>query len=255
MMKKSKRGATPRQDNTRPTKTAAPALGKRASTSTEDVPSYQGPKKTGKKPSLNAKSTGSAKVAFKPGLARHPSSVTGEAMMGDQVARSSRSKVTPVREQYVRLRIRVHNDRLTILDSHLVDGPLSQTNSFSGTNAYEVTLGDRLLHAGALPDLGVQRSFVNPNGPPEQWGHHFTERPIYEFMARVPAHELSPKTIGDIKVRLYRLKDEARTDRIGSAPLAQQFERQIRPIGELVGLPTSVLPAAIEKRGGRTPSI
>jgi hypothetical protein len=56
-------------------------------------------------------------------------------------------------------------------------------------------------------------------------------------------------------VRLYRLKDEARTDRLGSAPLTQQFERQIRQIAELVGLPASVLPEAIEKRGGRTPSI
>ena len=33
-----------------------------------------------------------------------------------------------------------------------------------------------------------------------------------------------------------------------------QFERELRPIAELVGLPDSVLPEAIEKRGARTPS-
>jgi len=148
----------------------------------------------------------------------------------------------------------VHNGRLSVIDSHLVDGPLSQTTGFSGAHAYEVTLGDRLLHAGALPDLGVQRSFVNPAGPPQQRGHYFTERPIYEFMARLPAGEVSRETIGKIAVRLYRVKDEARTDRLRSAPLAQQFERQVRQIGELVGLPASVLPRAIEKRGGCTPS-
>jgi hypothetical protein len=74
-------------------------------------------------------------------------------------------------------------------------------------------------------------------------------------MARVPAHEVSRESIGNITVRLYRLKDEARTDRLGLAPLARQFERQMRQISELVGLPASVLPEAIEERGGRTPNI
>jgi len=45
------------------------------------------------------------------------------------------------------------------------------------------------------------------------------------------------------------------TDRLGSAPLAHQFARQIRQVAELVGLPASVLPEAIEERGGHTPSV
>jgi hypothetical protein len=151
--------------------------------------------------------------------------------------------------------VRVRGDRLSVIDSHLVDGPLGQTQGFSGPNVYEVTVDDRLLHAGALPDLGVQRSFVNPVGPPEQQGHHFTDRSTYEFMARVPAHEVTPETIGKIAVRLHRAKDEARTDRLGSAPLAHQFPREIRQVAELVGLPASVLPEAIEERGDRTPSV
>lgn len=256
-MKKGKHGVFPRRDDTRPTKAAAPPPGKRASPDAGDieVPSYGGPKKTDKKPSRKARQTGPTKAVLKPGTARRPPSASGDVTPGDQIARPSRGKSAAGREQYVRLRIRVHNDRLSVIDSHLVDGPLSQTKAFSGTNAYEVTVGDRLLHAEALPDLGVQRSFVNPAGPPEQRGHYFTERPIYEFTARVPAHEVSRKTIGNITVRLYRLKDEARTDRLGSAPLTRQFERQIRQIAELVGLPASALPEAIEKRGGRTPSV
>ena len=141
---------------------------------------------------------------------RRPRSASGDVPLEDQIARSSREKSATRWEQYIRLRIRVHNDRLSIIDSHLVDGPLSQTRGFSAANAYEVTLGDRLLHAGALPDLGVQRSFVNPAGPPEQRGHYFTERPTYEFIARLPADEVSRETIGKIAVRLYRVKDEAR---------------------------------------------
>lgn len=256
-MKKVKRGAPPRQDDRRPTKPAAPVPGKRAGAGTGNVeaPSYDGPKKTDKKPTRKAGQTGRTKAVLKPDAARRPTSASVEVPPGDQIARSSREKQAAVREQYVRLRIRVHNDRLTVIDSHLVDGPLRQPIVFSGTNAYEVTAGDRLLHAEPLPDLGVQRSFVNPTGPPEQQGHYFTERPIYEFMARVPAHEVSRETIRNITVRLYRLKDEARTDRLGSAPLARQFERQIRQVAELTGLPASVVPEAIEKRGGHTPSV
>jgi hypothetical protein len=256
-MKKGKGLAAPRRDDRRPTKAAPPPPGSRVSPRTGhvEVPSYGGPKKTDKKPSRKGRQSGRTKAALKPRTVRRPPSASGDATLGDQIARSSRRKSAAGREQYIRLRIRVHNDRLSVIDSHLVDGPLGQTKGFSGANAYEVTLGDRLLHAGALPDLGVQRSFPNLAGPPEQRGHYFTERPIYEFTARLPAHEVSRETIGKIAVRLYRVKDEARTDRLGSAPLARQFERQVRQIGELVGLPASVLPQAIQKRGGRTPSV
>ena len=155
------------------------------------------------------------------------------------------------------MRIRVRDGRLSVVDSHLVDGPLGQTSGFSVGNAYEIILDNRLLHAGELLDLGVQRSFVNPDpkAPLEQKGHHITERSVYEFMARVPAAEVTPDTIGRIAVRLHRVKEHARADRMGEAPLGKQFEREMRPIAEFVGLPESVLPEAIEKRGGRTPSL
>jgi hypothetical protein len=156
--------------------------------------------------------------------------------------------------QYVRLRIRLRGDQMSVLDSHLVDGPLGQVTGFPGTNAYEVTLDGRLLHAGALPDLGVQRSFPNPDGPRLQQGHFMTERDVVEFMARVPAEELTPESIGRVRVTLHRVTEEARAPRLGDEPLAQQFERQLRPVAELDGLPESVLPDAIEARGGRTPS-
>ena len=71
----------------------------------------------------------------------------------------------------------------------------------------------------------------------------------------MPAHEVTPETISAITLRLHRIKEEARTDRLGSEPLAVQFPREMRPVAELVGLPESVLPAAIEARGGRTPSV
>ncbi len=161
------------------------------------------------------------------------------------------------KEQYIRLRVRVRDDRLSVVDSHLVDGPLSPPRSFSGSNAYDLTLDDRLLAAGDLPDLGVQRSFVNPDrkAPKAQHGHHITERGAFEFTARLPAAAVTPDTLGRITLRLYRVKEVAAADRLEPVSLGRQFERQMRPIAELKGLPEAALPAAIEKRGGRTPGI
>jgi hypothetical protein len=39
----------------------------------------------------------------------------------------------------VRLRVRVRGDRLTVLDSHLVDGPLTEATTLHGAGVYEVT--------------------------------------------------------------------------------------------------------------------
>jgi len=156
-------------------------------------------------------------------------------------------------EQYVRLRVQVRGDRMTVLDSHLVDGPLAAPTTLHGAGVYEVTVGDRLVHAAAVPDLGLeQRSFPNPDGPPDQHGHHLTERTISEFSVRIPAEELTAETIGTVNVRLHRLVDPASGVRVGAQSLRAQLNEQVEPVAELAGLPESVLPEAIEARGGRT---
>jgi len=158
-------------------------------------------------------------------------------------------------EGYVRLRVRVRGDRLSVIDSHLVEGPLSQTTAFHGVNAYDVTRRERLLHAGPIPDMGgTQRSFAAPSGPAEGLGHHLTSREVTEFAVRVPAHEVTAESIGEIRVRLHRVDEATRVARLGAAPLAAQLEGRATPVAELVGLPESVLPEAIVARGGRTAS-
>jgi hypothetical protein len=257
-MNKSKGRHAVQIDDRRPSKPESPVAGKREPQATTDAPAYDGPKKTQKRPTGNTRGARVAKPAA--GQVQRPRASAKPGEFGDQVPPRKRraagsSSAGSGAEQYIRLRVRVRGDRLTVLDSHLVDGPLSQAQGFATANAYEVTVGDRLLHAGALPDLGMQRSFVNPDGPPEQHGHHFTERPIFEFTARVPAHEVTPETISTIAIRLHRIKEEARATRLSTEALAVQFPREVRPVAELIGLPASVLPEAIEARGGRTPSV
>jgi hypothetical protein len=260
-MNKSKRSSKARQDTELPTKPPIPPAGKRHRVTGAEVhiPAYEGPAKTDQMPKPKAGSgPGRTKPAFDPASVAKPQRRASTAAdFGDQKPRRTRAadKSGGGGVQYIRLRIRVENDSLTVVDSHLVDGPLGQATGFPGTNAYEVTLDNRLLHAGALPDLGMKRSLPNPAGPPEQRGHYFVEMPVYEFMARLPAAEVTPETIKRITVRLYRVKEQAQTRRLGPDPLSSQFAREMRRVAELEGLPESTLPEAIESRGGRTPSL
>jgi hypothetical protein len=253
-MNKTKRTGAVHVDDRLPKKPSASPAGKPVTqTDAAGRPSQDGPSKSDKAPAPRR-----GAVPAKPPTEKisRPRAAAKQPDFGDQVpsAKGQAAGAAGAGEQYIRLRIRVRGSKLTVLDSHLVDGPLSQAQGFSTPNVYEITSGDRLLHAGELPDLGMQRSFVDPAATPEQ-GHHFTERPIYEFTARVPANEVTRETLPTIAVRVHRIKEEARTGRLGLEPLAAQFPREVRQVAELIGLPASVLPEAIEARGGRTPSI
>lgn len=239
-MRKSKRVTLP-PDDRRPTK---PEPAQKQRQEAVEGPTYEGESKKSK-PRLNRER---AKPRFQ--RSERPPRPQDETDRAEQRSRRRRGAES---EQYVRLRVRVRNGRLSIVDSHLVDGPLGQVTGFPGSNAYEVTLDGELLHAGALPDLGVQRSFPNVKGPPDQHGHYITERGTYEFMARLPAEAITNETLGRITVRLLRVKDEAQAERVGDVPVSAQFERELRPVAEVVGLPESALPKAIERRGARTP--
>jgi hypothetical protein len=246
-IKKRRTPLTLRTDDRRPTKVVIDGRHPKA---IADAPKYDGPSKSDKRP---AAKRGRVKEAFVKADAR--SARPTQAGRPDMKPPKSGTASAAAPEQYVRLRIRVRGDQLSVVDSHLVDGPLGQANGFPGSNAYEVRLGDRLLHAGALPDLGIQRSFVAPNAPKGQRVHHVTERDVFEFSARVAAHEITRETIGDIVVRLYRVKGEARSERLTTQPLDVQFARELRAVSELRGLPEAALPQAIEQRGARTPRV
>src|SRR4030095_5824998 len=69
-------------------------------------------------------------------------------------ARRPRARAGAPPEHYVRCRVGATVDRLTLLDSHLVDGPLAAPSTLRGAGAYEVTAGDRLAHPGTVPDPG-----------------------------------------------------------------------------------------------------
>jgi hypothetical protein len=251
-------------ERTLPSKAAAPEPGKRARA--VEGPVARGaaklPSKTDEPPSPARGKTARHKAPLDPRVlqdARKLAQQPEKPDFGEQIPRAPGRSTADTGagappEQYVRIRVHVAGDRLRVTDSHLVDGPLAQPLSFAGACVYEFSIDDRLLYAASLPDIGVQRSFVDPSNDPQRQGHFITERQAYDFHARIPAHELTRKTIAAMRLTLHRIKEPLNAECLDGRRLTAQFEKRLRPIAELAGLPTSVLPAAIERRGARTPS-
>jgi hypothetical protein len=147
---------------------------------------------------------------------------------------------------YVRLHLQMADGELSLVGAKAVDGPLAPHGDLDGSLAWEAVLGDRRLAAGAIQDAGVRRSFPDPDGPPEQQGHHIEEAPSYDVVVRVPAGELSLSSLPRLAVRLYRVKEPVARTRVQPAPLAAQFERELRPIAELTGIRPDRLAAPLQ---------
>lgn len=174
-----------------------------------------------------------------------------DGTLRDQLPPRRRRTRESERRGYVRFSVHVENGRMSIIDSHHVDSELVMPTSLHGEYAYEITDGSRLLHADTIPDLGVVRSFSNPQGNREQRRHHIYPLTSYDFDVRVPAAELSRDRLASLSVVLYRVKERA-PDRpvMRDRPVGTQFERELREVTRLSGIAREELPESI-RRGPR----
>jgi len=154
--------------------------------------------------------------------------------------------------RYVRFRMRVEDGKMSIVDSHLVDSELMMPPTLYGEYAYEVTDGVSVLHADSIPDLGVVRSFADPNGTREQLRHHAYRESTYEFDVRAPADPLVGAALSRISVVLYRVKEQAPARPLTTLmPLGAQFERELREVTRVSHIPPAALPSSLRKAPGR----
>jgi hypothetical protein len=144
-------------------------------------------------------------------------------------------------DKYVRFRIRVEDGKMSIVDSHLVEGTLLMPSTLSGNYMYEITHGQKRLHLDSIPDLGVKRSFPDPNAPLEERREHITKLSSYEFDVRVPEKELKPAALPKIDIVLYRTKERPRMMKLGLGPLNVQFEKEMREVARIRGIRADIL--------------
>ncbi len=160
---------------------------------------------------------------------------------GDQKPPSTRilKKETTEKEPagYVRMRLRVKDGEMSVIDAKAVEGPLVEPK-IQGALAYEATLGPRRVAAGAIPDVGEKRSFPAPKGKGPQSGHFVTPLESYEINVRVPKEEVTLKSLPRLEVAVYRVKEDlpvVHTASLRPAALGAQFEKQVREVGRLKG--------------------
>ena len=83
-------------------------------------------------------------------------------------------------------------------------------------------------------------------------GHHIAERKTVDFTVRVPAGEVTPETLAQVEVVLLRVKRGITVDRLDDESVSKRFERELRPVARLSGLPNEALPDAVRARGQPT---
>ena len=139
---------------------------------------------------------------------------------------------------YVRVRLRVRDDEVTVLSAKSVEGPLVD-DKLHGALAYEVLLGKKRVAAGAIPDVGEKRSFPAPKARGAQSGHFITPLDSYEINVRVPKDTVSLESLSRREVALYRVKEELpveHTHELRDIAIGTQFDRQVREVARIKGL-------------------
>jgi hypothetical protein len=150
----------------------------------------------------------------------------------------TRAEAAQQPEGYVRLRLRVTDGELSVVGAKAVEGPLVEPK-LQGALAYEVTVGEKRIAAGGIPDVGERRSFPDPEGKGEMSGHHVEELRTYEVSVRVPKEQVSAAALPRLEIALYKMKEElpeTRGDRLPPGPIGAQFERELREVGRMKGI-------------------
>jgi hypothetical protein len=153
-------------------------------------------------------------------------------------ANLTRAETAKQPEGYVRLRLRVTDGQLSVLSAKAVEGPLVEPN-LQGALAYEVTVGEKRVAAGGIPDAGERRSFPHPEGKGEMSGHHVEQLKSYEVNIRVPKERVSATELPRLEIALFKLKEELpeiRVDRLRPDLIANQFQRELREVARMKGI-------------------
>jgi hypothetical protein len=147
---------------------------------------------------------------------------------------------------YLRLQLRVEDGEVALVGVGRVEGPLSPPEPLQGGLAYEVTLGNRQVGAGAVPDPGIRRAFAPPDEPTR--GHFVVAVPSFEFTARVPADQVSAVSLPDLQIAVYRMDSSQVVNPAFDQPLHAQAGHLVKEVATLRGIHAEQLPPELRAR-------
>lgn len=197
----------------------------------------------------------SGKIVFMPDK---PASEAGSKVMKPVPSKLSTDRVTDRPDQQapklppdaaqpssVRLRVRITQGVASVIGVHVVPGELPAPERLDYGLAYEVRIGDRRVAVGSVPDVGMRRSYPDPERRPGMEGHHLQELDVVELNLRLPQREFTEAALGRLNVQMFRMKGQPPTQPLTTAPLMQQFPDLLRPAAELRGIKLEVLPPTL----------
>ena len=223
-----------------------------------------------KKPSSRAAKPARGKKAAKPMLMETATKVkpdrSGKGEMGKfktpRAAKEQRGSKTPPpsdqqptasrpkrpAESYVRIHVHVENGQMSVVDARQVDGPLSQPDAITGGYAAEVSLDQRRISLESVPDIGVQRAYVDPENPQgREMIHGVSAVSQVDFIVRVASNALSLRALPEAEIALYQVKDATAKVARGDALLGADFGRELRELSRLKGIRIQDLPTEAQR--------
>ena len=146
----------------------------------------------------------------------------------------------------VRLRLRITNGVASVISAHVVPGVLPAPERLDFGLAYEISVGSRRVAVGTVPDVGMRRSYPDPQGRAGMGGHHLQELESIEVNLRLPQREFSQTNLSKLHVQMFRMKSQPPAVPITAAPLVEQFGDHLRPAAELRGVDLKLLSPRIQ---------
>jgi hypothetical protein len=171
--------------------------------------------------------------------------------LDEQVAPRGPRRPPADAERYLRIRLHLEDDELSIQHIKEVEGPLVAHEDLHGALVYEVTVGGERVASASVPDAGVNRSFPPPEPMPGQAGHFFVPAPSHDILVRVPSDAVSLRALPRVEIALYRVKEGPLPRTEDAQPLAQRFNRELREVARLRGIDLDDLPAAARREARR----
>lgn len=181
-----------------------------------------------KEPVVKAPTGEQTMSPFNPKAAAEPE--TAKEGRQEMQAHPDAAEAQPSGQSYLRLRMRVAGDRLSVVDVQQVEGPLVQTGSVAGEYAYEVQLDAKPVAAEGILDVGVSRSYPRP-GSNE---HHITRHSTFDFNVRLPRAEVPDAAVPRLAITVYRFADAS--PKMIQGRISAQPGLQAQPVAQLQGI-------------------
>jgi len=145
----------------------------------------------------------------------------------EQVAPRTPRRRSADAERYLRIRVHVEDNMLSVQHIKEVEGPLIAHEDLHGAMVYEVTVGGERAASASVPDAGVNRSFPPREPVADQEGHFFAPAPTHDILVRVPSDSVSLRALPRVEIALYRVKEGPLPRTEDAEPLGQHFSREL----------------------------